>query len=65
LESIRTKLDSGTSWSGKLPSDLEEIGSSPRGFSSDVPSTEPVAPHVVETITQDSARDAARAFRGE
>lgn len=63
LESIRTSLGSGTTWSGSLPSEFEAIGSSP-SVESD-PGIDPVAPHVVETITQDAAKRAALAFRGD
>lgn len=61
LESIRTSLGSGTSWSGKLPSELEKIGSNP---SVDVaPSADPVSPHVVDVITTEMAIEAARRMR--
>lgn len=61
LESILTSLDSGTSWSGQLPSELEKIGSSP--LAEPVATSDPVAPHVVEVLTQDAAKTAAIAFR--
>lgn len=64
LESIRKSLDSGTSWSGSLPSELESIGSSPSRSSGET-ETAPVAPHSVEVITPEMAKEAARNFRRE
>jgi hypothetical protein len=63
LDAVRTNLGPGTIWSGSLPSELEAIGSNPSVEAE--PGTEPVAPHVVETITHDAAKRAARAMRGE
>lgn len=64
LESIRTSLGSGTRWSGQLPSELEGIGSSPSGDGeNETPTSDPVAPHTVELLTQDAARQATIDFR--
>lgn len=64
LALILKNLGSGTSWSGRLPSELETIGSSPL-VDRDGSETDPVAPHVIDVITQEAAKEAARRLKGE